>query len=229
MTPTAATRRLRFAALAALLCGALVVGADRLAAGLAEHAIADRIAGARPGLAARPDVTVEGFPFLPQAATGTFDQVRVEARRAGGAAGPAVSADVRLRQVRRHGGGYTAAQPDARFRVTLADLAEQLAPGSELTELGPDRLRLSRDLLGRPLTVDLTLTLQGRTVVAHPTTAAYDGRPVDPRQRPQLSQFLGRDLTRTLPDLPIGLTATALRTDAGALTLDARTDHPTLG
>ncbi|GAA4860481.1 DUF2993 domain-containing protein [Kitasatospora terrestris] len=61
----------------AVLAG-LLVGADRLAVGVAEDEAADKlVSSGRVG--SRPEVTIEGFPFLTQALSGEFDEVRLTA------------------------------------------------------------------------------------------------------------------------------------------------------
>ncbi|MER5637402.1 DUF2993 domain-containing protein [Kitasatospora sp. NPDC002227] len=59
----------------AVLAG-LLVGADRMAVGVAEGEAADKLVSSGR-LGARPHVSIEGFPFLTQAAAGSFDQVRL--------------------------------------------------------------------------------------------------------------------------------------------------------
>ncbi|MFG2820644.1 DUF2993 domain-containing protein [Kitasatospora sp. NPDC048365] len=61
----------------AVLAG-LLVGADRLAVGVAEDEAADLLVNSgRVG--SPPEVTIEGFPFLTQALSGEFDEVRLAA------------------------------------------------------------------------------------------------------------------------------------------------------
>src|SRR5436190_16668275 len=58
-----------------LLVGGLAV-LDRVAALAAERVVSERIQQ-NAGLASRPDVSIGGFPFLTQAADGTYDDVTV--------------------------------------------------------------------------------------------------------------------------------------------------------
>jgi hypothetical protein len=54
----------------------LLVGADRVAVGVAEDQAAEQLVSSGR-LSARPDVSIDGFPFLTQAAAGRFDAVRL--------------------------------------------------------------------------------------------------------------------------------------------------------
>ncbi|ARF79184.1 DUF2993 domain-containing protein [Kitasatospora aureofaciens] len=59
----------------AVLAG-LLVGADRIAVGVAEDEAADRLVKSGQ-MSQRPDVTIEGFPFLTQAVSKKLDDVRI--------------------------------------------------------------------------------------------------------------------------------------------------------
>ncbi|MZD08793.1 LmeA family phospholipid-binding protein [Streptomyces sp. SID5785] len=67
-------RTLRRLAIVAVVLAALLVGADRLAVHILEGKAADRLA-ASIGLSATPDVSIKGFPFLTQIATGDLDEI----------------------------------------------------------------------------------------------------------------------------------------------------------
>ncbi|GAA2742951.1 MULTISPECIES: LmeA family phospholipid-binding protein [Kitasatospora] len=54
----------------------LLAGADRLAVGVAEDEAADKLVSSGR-MSARPNVSIEGFPFLTQAVSGEFDGVRL--------------------------------------------------------------------------------------------------------------------------------------------------------
>ncbi|MEU9130230.1 DUF2993 domain-containing protein [Kitasatospora sp. NPDC048540] len=56
----------------------LLVGADRTAVGVAEDEAADQLVSSGR-LSSRPEVTIEGFPFLTQAVSGEFDGVKLAA------------------------------------------------------------------------------------------------------------------------------------------------------
>ncbi|MEV4616210.1 DUF2993 domain-containing protein [Kitasatospora sp. NPDC049258] len=56
----------------------LLVGADRVAVGVAEDEAADQLVSSGR-LSSRPSVSIDGFPFLTQAISGEFDGVRLSA------------------------------------------------------------------------------------------------------------------------------------------------------
>ncbi|MGW6918787.1 LmeA family phospholipid-binding protein [Kitasatospora sp. NPDC054939] len=56
--------------------GGLLVGADRIAVGVAEGEAADRLVKSGR-MSERPDVSIEGFPFLTQALSMKLDDVRI--------------------------------------------------------------------------------------------------------------------------------------------------------
>ncbi|MEV5882540.1 DUF2993 domain-containing protein [Streptomyces sp. NPDC052020] len=69
-------RALRILLIVVVVLGGLFVAVDRLAVRFAEDEAADRLR-ATEGLAAAPDVSIEGFPFLTQLAGGKLDEVKV--------------------------------------------------------------------------------------------------------------------------------------------------------
>ncbi|WP_030276965.1 DUF2993 domain-containing protein [Streptomyces sp. NRRL B-24484] len=210
------------AALAGLAAAAL--GTDRVAAGAAEDRLAHRVAARQPAVVGTPEVTVEGFPFLLEAARGTFPAVSVRAD-AHATGGLPVTARVDLRDVSERSGHYTAAGADARFTVPFDALASSLGPGSEVTA-DHGRLHLARSVLGLPLDVTADVGLSGHTVTVRPVTATLAGRPLDPADTRFAAVFQQRD--RTLPQLPIGLAASSVSVDADGLTVHARADRTTL-
>ena len=69
-------RALRILLIVAVILGGLFVMADRVAVGFAEDEAADRLRTSE-GLAATPDVSIKGFPFLTQIVGGELDEVDV--------------------------------------------------------------------------------------------------------------------------------------------------------
>ncbi|PBC66121.1 hypothetical protein BX265_8566 [Streptomyces sp. TLI_235] len=217
--------RPRWVAAAALAgLAAAAVGTDRVAAGAAEDRLAHRVSARQPAVVGTPEVIVGGFPFLLEAARGTFPEVavRADAHTAGGLP---VTARVDLRDVSERSGHYTAAGADARFTVPFDALAAGLGPDSEVTA-DHGRLHLTRTVLGLPLDVTADVALAGGTVSVRPVGATLAGRPLDPSDSRFAAVFQARD--RTLPELPIGLAASSVTVDAAGLTVHARADAVTL-
>ncbi|MET9444472.1 DUF2993 domain-containing protein [Streptomyces sp. NPDC006610] len=69
-------RALRILLIVVVVLGGLFVAADRIAVHFAEGEAADRLR-ANENLAATPDVSINGFPFLTQVAGGELDDVEV--------------------------------------------------------------------------------------------------------------------------------------------------------
>lgn len=69
-------RALRILLVVVVVLGGLFVLADRLAVNFAEDEAADKLK-ANEGLAATPDVSIKGFPFLTQVVGGSLDDVEV--------------------------------------------------------------------------------------------------------------------------------------------------------
>ncbi|KPI10164.1 Protein of unknown function DUF2993 [Actinobacteria bacterium OK074] len=69
-------RALRIILITVVVLGGLFVAADRIAVNIAESKAADRIK-ATEGLTNDPSVSIEGFPFLTQVASGSLDDVKI--------------------------------------------------------------------------------------------------------------------------------------------------------
>ncbi len=121
----------------------LAVVADRVAVGVAEDRVAEAIAE-RGELAGTPEVSVEGWPFLTQAVSGEYDDVRIQLTAADLGEPEGTTADVRLRGV----------------RVPLSDVLD-----GSVTQIPVDRIdgtvTLSYALLSRELGTDTTLVPEG--------------------------------------------------------------------
>ncbi|MDN3028776.1 DUF2993 domain-containing protein [Streptomyces sp. S.PB5] len=69
-------RALRILLIIAVILGGLFVIADRIAVNLAEDEVADKLRTTE-NLASTPDVSIKGFPFLTQVASGELDDTEV--------------------------------------------------------------------------------------------------------------------------------------------------------
>ncbi|MFK0046394.1 DUF2993 domain-containing protein [Streptomyces sp. NPDC090741] len=207
------TRRWALAGVCALLAG--LVLADRVAAGVAEDRMADRIAARQSALVAAPSVSIGGFPFLWNAAAGAYPEVEVDGR-ARTEDGLPVTASVDLHDVSETAGGYSAAGARAEFKVPLDALGAKRGPGVRLTGHG-GRLEIARTVMGVPLVVTAALTLTGDTVTLEPTAASLAGRPLDPANPQIVAAFKAAE--RKIPALPLGLVPSGISVDAGAVTV----------
>ncbi|MFF2847156.1 DUF2993 domain-containing protein [Streptomyces sp. NPDC058001] len=69
-------RALRILLIVVVVLGGLFVAADRIAVGFAEDKAADQLRTSE-GLSSKPDVSIKGFPFLTQVASGSLDDVQI--------------------------------------------------------------------------------------------------------------------------------------------------------
>lgn len=216
----------------AVLAAVLVV-VDRAAAFATGRTLADRVADelvAHDVRSAPPEVTVGGFPFLTQVATGRYESVTLRLRDVG-------SDEVRLPRVELVASGVTAparALATGEGSVHAARLQGSATLGYEQVRrvTGYDELRLAADE-GR-LSVRVPVELSGEWVVLVGTAEATvtghtvrievtglglaDGRALPPGAQPVVDR-VARDLSVTveLPPLPYGLSLTSVRAEPAGL------------
>ena len=207
--------------LLALFLGAAVV-VDRVGVGIAEERVAQEIAE-RAGLAGAPEVDITGFPFLTQAVSGRYSDVRVglTAEQLGQPAG--TRADVSLRGVHlpllEGLSGSVQEVPvdrvDGTATLSYELLADQLGGDTTVTP-GGGGVRVTRTLeaLGVqvPVTASGTLSLDGRELVLDVTEAEAAGGDV-----PRFVLDRAVDLLDTrypVPELPFGLQLSGVQAEA---------------
>lgn len=178
-------RRVRGAVVALVLFAAVFVAADRVAAVVAEHAIAGRVAAA-DHLPSRPAVTVRGFPFLTQLVSGNYRQVdaTIGRVRSGGVVVDNLHADctgVRapLADVLGRGGpGITLAHVTAAGTIPFVALRRRLPAGLRAVPDGSG-LRLSGTLrylgVGVPVATVVSLAVHGGAIVVTPGPVTVRG------------------------------------------------------
>ncbi len=188
-------------AVAAGLLAVLValLAADRVAAGYAEDWLAARIGS--QGFAARPQVTIMGFPFLTQAAARRLGQVMISA--GGRKLGPVEvkRLDLTLSGVRlsTRPGGATAATLTGTALIGFAGLAGMGGlPGLTVSADGPGELKITASLGPVSGTATARVSRAGPGGIRIAVISA-GGIPLG---------MLGslRDITLPLPGLPPGTT-----------------------
>lgn len=188
-------RALRILLIVVVILGGLFVLADRLAVGFAEDEAAGRLQ-ANENLAAAPDVSIKGFPFLTQVASGTLDDVEVgidNYEAAAGTDGKTIRIDDLTANMKgvEFSGDYssaTAATATGTASITYAELlkaakseATQVAPGVTanvvgLSDGGNGKIKVAVEatVLGKrlpePVHVLSSVTVQGDTVKVHADT-----------------------------------------------------------
>ncbi|WP_051807007.1 DUF2993 domain-containing protein [Streptomyces sp. NRRL F-2664] len=220
--PRPRRRRARYAAgLAGVLLLALPV-TDSVARNVAEGRLADRISLRQGSLAGRPDVSIEGRPFLLQAARESYPEVRVRAD-ATTDRGSRVRADVTLGNVSREGDGFRADSASARFTAPYSSLGDGPDADTRISDAGNGQLLIRRSVLGAPVVLTAGVELHDGVVSLRPTAASVAGRPLDP-DSPLIAQALARQ-SRTLPELPLGLRPVGVSVGADGVTVTARAEH----
>jgi hypothetical protein len=209
----------------------LGVAADFVAARTAEDRVADELQR-QYGLSRRPVVQVRDFPFLPHLALGRFGNVDLAASdvRARGVAARQVELhlhDLRVDRGLLFGGAGRITVGRAEGQVELSEaevnrlLADRLQGGS-LT-LGEDsvRLRVSTNLLGRPVEAVISgrLGAAGGRVAFTPQRVQVQGLNSSGLERQLADAFT---FSAALPDLPAGVRVERIVSRPGVLVLSGR-------
>lgn len=201
-----------------LVLAGLVVGADRVAEEIAEDQVA-RVVAERAGLAGAPDLEFEGFPFLTQAVSGRYEDLRVALTGADLGQPEGTRADVSLQGVQVALSDVLSGsvqevpveRVDGTATLSYALLADQLGPGTTVTRDG-DGLRVQRTVevagVSVPLTATGTVSLDGDTLVVDVDEVAGAGVDVPGRLVDQVGDVL--DLRYRIPPLPFGLQVTGV-------------------
>jgi hypothetical protein len=207
-----------------VVLGVLVV-VDRVGVGIAEDRVAEQLAD-RGQLAGTPEVDITGFPFLTQAVSGRYSDVRIHltAEELGQPAG--TRADVSLQGVHvplsDALSGSVQQIPvdrvDGTATLSYALLADQLGGDTTLAESG-DGIQLTKsvEVLGFDFTVTAagTVTLDGQDVVIDVHDASAGAVDVPDFVLDTADELL--DFRYRVPALPFGLQLTGVQPAAGGV------------
>jgi hypothetical protein len=207
-----------------VVLGVLVV-VDRVGVGIAEDRVAAQLAD-RGQLAGTPEVDITGFPFLTQAVSGRYSDVRIHltAEELGQPAG--TRADVSLQGVHvplsDALSGSVQQIPvdrvDGTATLSYALLADQLGGDTTLAESG-DGIQLTKsvEVLGFDFTVTAagTVTLDGQDVVIDVHDASAGAVDVPDFVLDTADELL--DFRYRVPALPFGLQLTGVQPAAGGV------------
>jgi hypothetical protein len=201
-----------------LLLVGLAVVADRVGVGVAEKAVAERLAGSG-AISGTPDVEIRGFPFLTQAVAGRYDDVRISLSADELGQPDGTQADVALHGVHVPLSGVLSGSVsevpvdriDGTATLSYDLLAAQLGGDTTLRREG-DGLRITKtvELLGQtiPLTAAGTVALDGNQLVIDVAKAAGAGVDLPGFLVSRASDLL--DLRYDIPALPFGLRLTSV-------------------
>ena len=220
-----------------LVLAALLVIADRVGVAVAEDQVADRIAE-QAGLPGPPEVDIAGFPFLTQAVSGTYDEVRIQLTSEDLGQPDGTDADIALRGVQVPLSdvisGSVQQVPVDRVDGTATlsyDLLSAQLEGDTRIERDGDGLRISRtvEILGQqvPLTASGDVTLEGSDLVVDVQEASGAGVDLPDAVVGRASDLL--DLRYTVPPLPFGLQLTDVRPADDGVVVDVAATSTVIG
>ncbi|MER5183632.1 DUF2993 domain-containing protein [Streptomyces sp. NPDC002896] len=217
-------RALRVLVIIAVILGGLFVLADRVAVAFAENEAADRLR-ASEGLDSTPDVSINGFPFLTQLASGKLDDVEIGIKNfeasttgSGNGNGNDSGADtIRIAKLSAHmrgvtfSGDYSSATADTASGTALISYDEllkaaQVEPVQVMPGLTAKVTRLSDGGNGRiKVGIELTGSLLGKKVtesVSVLSSVKVDGDSVkvDATTLPNLPFSVAEDRVREITD-----------------------------
>ena len=220
-----------------VVLAALLVAADRVGVVVAQNRLASQIQQ-QLNLDREPDVSIRGIPFLTQAISGTYKDIRVQLPDVDAGDVQNVAIDARLQgahvPLSDAVGGNVDQIPVDRISGTLLIPYDELAkasriPGLTITREG-DSLRLtgSVQVLGRPLQVEAVgrVEVDNGRIVINAEQAKVAGIPVPQAVLDQAARLLS---FRVQPhNLPLNLRITALRLADNGLLVDAVSDDVVL-
>src|SRR5258707_14126356 len=136
--------------IAGIVIVVVMVGADRVAAVVADRQIASRVQ-ASYHLPSKPSVSVQGFPFLTQVAAGSYHEIDLST-------GQLDSSGVQVNDLVAHLMGVHAPVRDLvganSANITAAQLTgTRTVPLSSVQSRGPQGLQVSQDGRGLPMSV----------------------------------------------------------------------------
>jgi len=218
-------RRRRWPWITLLVIVLVLVGGDRAAKAYAEDRMASQVQSSL-ALSGKPNVTIQGFPFLTQAAARTFNTVDVNASNE--TAGPGgqlqiASLTATLHGMHIHGtNSATVDQFTASALVTFTALAHAggIPQGITLSPAGPNQLKATVDILGFSSDATAKVTQVGSNKINVKITD-FGGVPAD---------VLGSltDFTFSIPKLPAGVKIQSISVTQQGLRITATGQNTTL-
>ena len=218
-------RRRRWPWITLLVIVLVLVGGDRAAKAYAEDRMASQVQSSL-ALSGKPNVTIQGFPFLTQAAARTFNTVDVNASNE--TAGPGgqlqiASLTATLHGMHIHGtNSATVDQFTASALVTFTALAHAggIPQGITLAPAGPNQLKATVDILGFSSDATAKVTQVGGNKINVKITD-FGGVPAD---------VLGSltDFTFSIPKLPAGVKIQSISVTQQGLRITATGQNTTL-
>ena len=218
-------RRRRWPWITLLVIVLVLVGGDRAAKAYAEDQMASQVQSSL-ALSGKPHVTIQGFPFLTQAAARTFNTVDVNASNE--TAGPGGQLEIASLTATLHGmhihgtNSATVDQFTASALVTFTALAHAggIPQGIKLSSDGGNQIKATVDILGFSTDATAKVTQVGDDKINVKITD-FDGVPAD---------VLGSltDFTISIPKLPAGVKIQSISVTQQGLRITATGQNTTL-
>jgi hypothetical protein len=218
-------RRRRWPWITLLVIVLVLVGGDRAAKAYAEDQMASQVQSSL-ALSGKPHVTIQGFPFLTQAAARTFNTVDVNASNE--TAGPGGQLEIASLTATLHGmhihgtNSATVDQFTASALVTFTALAHAggIPQGIKLSSDGGNQIKATVDILGFSTDATAKVTQVGDDKVNVKITD-FNGVPAD---------VLGSltDFTISIPKLPAGVKIQSISVTQQGLRITATGQNTTL-
>jgi len=236
-----------FIVLLVLVAAALAV-ADRVAVSYAERTISDRVAQQvtdQKATSEKPDVTVEGFPFLTQVARGVYDEIKIQLADFTGPAGDGRTIKIKLLDIRANdvtapldtlrtgNGNITAGAVTGSGLIDYAQLAELIGqPGVKLAE-SDGKLVVSAPVTALGQTVDVSgtadLAVKGNVVQVRFSDVKAAGLPDNALVRGLINSYVEKlAFNLTVPALPLDLQVQKVEPQADGLKITAEASNVAL-
>ncbi|MEU3141909.1 DUF2993 domain-containing protein [Nocardiopsis alba] len=213
----------KFLVVLLILLAALVVVADIGARSFAQSTLSERLAQ-QMDMSEEPDVSIEGWAFLPQVLSGTYTEVNIDAASA-------TMSGVTVEQVEATASDVeaplsdlmnepdvVAGQVDGSFVVPYTYFNPYLPEGMTIgTEEGDARIsgELALTELGRsiPVSSGVEFTVDGDVLTVTPVDIQIGDLPIDLGD--QVADALG--FSAQVPELPLGLSVTEMEATSSGL------------
>ena len=223
---------------------AILAVLDRAGASYAEGVISDRVAqqvANQKASSDKPDVTIEGIPFLTQVASGRYKEIKIELRNFAGPAGNKTVKmpllDIRAKDVKAPLSAIRSSQGDVVAKTvtgtgtidyaTLAQLSGQ--DGVKLGEKdGKLTVTAPVTILNQKVTVNGTadLTVKDNVVSMHFDKVTAEGLPQVPLVENLLTNAARQlSVDMRVPPLPLKLTVRTVQPTAAGLVFTAGADN----
>jgi hypothetical protein len=229
-----------------IIVGVILVVADRIGASYAERVISDRVAeqvANQDATSDKPDVTVEGLPFLTQVVKGEYQEIKILLRDFSGPAGDGRTIkmpllDIRAKDVRApldtlrtRKGDIIAGTVTGTGTVDYATLAE--LTNREGVKLGEKDGKLAvtapLDILNQSVTINGTANLtvaDGNVIRMRFDEVQAEGLPDIPFVRNTLNNYAKQiSVDIKVPALPLKLTVQKVEPTSAGLVVTAGADE----